>query len=185
MAKFDDTRAREVFAPHLHPAEQLKFYAYGVKQPNIMIIILLTALAIIPGIIATFMLTKNYLIGLTGSRLIILEIKSIANPEVQSITEYSLSELQSLQLKTSTGAGLLSLWSGEEKRSALEDTVDRFDVSAGLCDLGPVARLNEKTAWLVRVALVFWRITGTVAGALSVAGLPKPRFPGLVGSNLN
>ena len=74
MAKLDENKAQEVFAPHLNPGEELKHFAYGVKQPNIMIIILLTALAILPGIIATFMLTKNYLIGLTGSRLIILEI---------------------------------------------------------------------------------------------------------------
>jgi hypothetical protein len=74
-----------------------------VKQPNIFLLIVLIALAVLPGIIAVFLLTKNYLIGLTDKRFLVLQIKSINNPQVKQVTEYSLAEVRGMKVKTSTG----------------------------------------------------------------------------------
>ena len=54
----------------------------------------LFALAVVPGVIATQMLTKNYIIGLTDKRLIVLQVKSIANAELKALTEYTYGELK-------------------------------------------------------------------------------------------
>lgn len=103
MAKLNDTRIREAFAAHLEPGETLRHWAFGVKQPNILLMIPLFLLAVIPGVIAVFMLTRNYLIGLTDRRLIVLRVKSISNAEVLEVHEYPLSGLRNHAVKTSTG----------------------------------------------------------------------------------
>lgn len=104
MARPDNNNVPATFAPHLQPGEQLKYYAYGVKQPNIFLIILLIAIAILPGIIAVALLTKHYFIGLTDRRFIVLEIKSMGNHAVKQVTEYALGNLSASQVKASTGA---------------------------------------------------------------------------------
>lgn len=103
MAKITDNQVNEAFAPHLHEGETLKYWAYGIKQPNILLIIGLLALCILPGIIATALLTKNYFIGLTDRRLIILQVKSTNPGEIKEVTEYQLSELSNANASTSTG----------------------------------------------------------------------------------
>jgi hypothetical protein len=104
MAKLNDEMIVAAFKPYLKPDETLKYWAFGVKQPNIFLIILLFALAILPGIIAVFMLTKNYLVGLTETRLVVLQIKGAGNVEVKEVIEYRLEDLGKLEVKTSTGA---------------------------------------------------------------------------------
>ena len=104
MAKLTDEKIAAAFQPYLNKGETLKHWAYGVKQPNIFLIILLIALAILPGIIAVYILTKHYLVGVTDSRLIVLHVKGMGNAEVKEVIEYRLAELKTLQVKTSTGA---------------------------------------------------------------------------------
>ena len=70
MAKLTDEKSQEAFAAHLEEGESLQYWACGVKQPNIFLLIVLIALAILPGLIAVFLLTKNYLIGLTENGLL-------------------------------------------------------------------------------------------------------------------
>ncbi|MCH8202528.1 MAG: hypothetical protein IH996_05440 [Proteobacteria bacterium] len=101
MAKLDDQKIQAAFEPYLNPSEELRNWAFGVKQPNIVLILLLLLLAILPGIIAIFFLTRNYLVGLTDSRLIVLRIKM--NAEVKEMTEYGLAALRDMGVKTSTG----------------------------------------------------------------------------------
>ncbi|HEV8321398.1 MAG TPA: hypothetical protein VG389_07280 [Myxococcota bacterium] len=93
-----------VFAPHLQPGEQLRYFAYGVKQPNILLILVLVCLAVLPGLIATAILTKHFLIGLTDKRLLVLRIASMGNHGVKEVLEYPLGSLTPAQVKTSTGA---------------------------------------------------------------------------------
>lgn len=104
MAKLNDEQIQQAFAEHLHAGETLRHWAFGVKQPSILLMIPLYALALLPGVIAVLMLTKNYLIGLTESRLIVLQVKSITNAELKAVTEYDLSDLRNSTVKTSTGA---------------------------------------------------------------------------------
>ena len=60
MARFkDEAFVVNGFAPHLQPGERILHCAYGVKQPNIFLIILFLG-----GLLA-WLLTKKYLVGLT------------------------------------------------------------------------------------------------------------------------
>lgn len=94
MAKLTEDLMKETLSTHLHAGETLQHWAFGVKQPSILLMIPLFALAIIPGVIATQMLTKSYVIGLTGKRLIVLQVKSITNAELKAVSEYSLEEFK-------------------------------------------------------------------------------------------
>lgn len=93
MTKLTDDKIKLAFEQYLQGEENLKYWAFGVKQPNIFLIVLLLALFILQGIIAIFWLTKNYLIALTDNNLLVLEVASISNANVKKHTEYSLSEL--------------------------------------------------------------------------------------------
>lgn len=93
MARFNDPKVpAAAFTPYLEPGEQLKHCAYGVKQPNILLILLTGTLA------AAFM-TKEYVIGLTDRRFIVLRFKS-KNVQVQEVLEYPLSSLPPVQAST-------------------------------------------------------------------------------------
>lgn len=104
MAKLTEEKIQDAFQPVLMPGEELKYVAFGIKQPNMLMIAGLISLAILPGVIAVAMLTKNYLIGLTNKRLIILQIKSAAKAEVKQIIEYRLDEILSMDVATKTGS---------------------------------------------------------------------------------
>ena len=86
MAKLTEETIKDTFQPHLQEGEELQQVAFGVKQPNIFLLIALIACAILPGLIAVFLLTKNYVIGLTNKRFIVLKIKSMTNSEVKEVT---------------------------------------------------------------------------------------------------
>jgi hypothetical protein len=103
MAKLDDEQVGQAFAPHLHPGETLQYWAFGVKQPSILLMLPLFALAIIPGLIAVLILTKNYVIGLTENRFVVLRVKSMSNAELKEVIEYDVGELKNGSVKTSTG----------------------------------------------------------------------------------
>jgi hypothetical protein len=90
------------FKPYLEPGEELIEVAYGVKQPNMVLIAALIALAVLPGVIAVFLLTKHYVVGLTNRRLMVLRIKASNNASVREIIEYPLSNLP--PVKSSTGS---------------------------------------------------------------------------------
>lgn len=104
MAKTTREQLSAPFQPHLQPGETVQAAAYGVKQPNMILIVLLIFAAVLPGLIAILLLTKNYLVALTDRRLLVLKVKSPGNLEVKEMIEYSRAELPSLKSKTSTGA---------------------------------------------------------------------------------
>lgn len=103
MAKLTDEAMKEAFRPHLQAGEEVKHVAFGVKQPNILLIVLLIFLAILPGMIAVFLLTKNYVIGLTDRRFLVLQVASMSNAKVKAIIEYDLPALPGMKVATSTG----------------------------------------------------------------------------------
>jgi hypothetical protein len=92
MARLKDEVATQALQAHLHPGERLLHWAYGVKQPNIGLMLLLFALAILPGAIAVALMTKEYLIGLTDGRLVVLRFSG-AKVNVKEVTEYALQGL--------------------------------------------------------------------------------------------
>lgn len=100
MARYKDLIVTELLGKQLHPGEQLYHWAYGVKQPPMGLIILLTLLAVVPGAIATALMTKEYIVGLTSHRVLILRVKG-GKANVLEITEYDRRNLP--PAKTSTG----------------------------------------------------------------------------------
>ncbi len=102
MARFSDPNVpATAFTPYLEPGEQLRHWAYGVKQPSMLLILPLYLLAILPGAIAVALLTKEYIVGLTDRRFIVLRFKG-KNIDVQEVIDYPLNSLP--PLKASTGA---------------------------------------------------------------------------------
>jgi len=90
MARFKDLNVpAAAFAPYLEPGEQLRHIAFGVKQPNMLLMLPLFALAVLPGAIAVALLTKEYVVGLTDRRLIVLRFKG-KSVSVQEVLDYRL-----------------------------------------------------------------------------------------------
>ena len=101
MARFDSIGGPAApFSSCLQPGEQIRNVAYGVKQPHILLIVGLVMLAILPGLIAVALLTREYLVALTDRRIIALRIKG-RKAKVLEVLEYPLASLP--QAKTSTG----------------------------------------------------------------------------------
>lgn len=88
MAVRKDEEIKALFADHLEPGEILLHTAFGVKQPHIMMIIGLFLLGVLPGVIAAIVMTKNYFIGLTARRLIILRVKGFASPKIAEVFSF-------------------------------------------------------------------------------------------------
>jgi hypothetical protein len=102
MARFKDPNfVAAAFHPYLQPGEQLRNIAFGVKQPSMALIIPLFLLAIVPGAIATALLTKEYVVALTDRRVIVLHFKG-SQIQVQEVFEYALN--YHAPAETSTGS---------------------------------------------------------------------------------
>lgn len=101
MARYKESVVTAAFAPHLQPGETLHSHAYGVKQPSMWLILPLYALAIVPGVVAVALLTKEYLVGLTDRRVLVLRVSG-GKADVQEVTEYALGER--LPVRTSNGS---------------------------------------------------------------------------------
>lgn len=102
MARFKDPNfVAAAFHPYLQPGEQLRHIAFGVKQPSMLAMLPLFLLAIVPGAIATALLTKEYVVALTDRRFIVLHFKG-SQIQVQEVFEYALN--YHAPVETSTGA---------------------------------------------------------------------------------
>lgn len=100
MARFSDPNIpAAAFTPHLEPGEQLKHWAYGVKQPNMLLMLPLFALGVLPGVIAVAMMTKEYVVGLTDRRFIALRFKG-KKIEVKEVIAFSLNNLPAVKAAT-------------------------------------------------------------------------------------
>jgi hypothetical protein len=62
-------------ARELEPGETLRHWAYGVRQPPLVLIVLGFILGILPGVIIVAVMTKEYVVGLTDRRFIVLRFK--------------------------------------------------------------------------------------------------------------
>jgi hypothetical protein len=94
MARYNDENVPAAIRPHLQAGEELRHWAYGVKQPHVLLIAL-------TGAILTAVLTKNYIVALTDRRLLVLRFEG--SLKVAEVTEYPLSS----QLKASGSCGML------------------------------------------------------------------------------
>jgi hypothetical protein len=64
--------------------------AFGVKQPNMLLIIMLFCCFILPGAIAVVLLTKNFFVATTDGRFLVLQVKGLTKLETKGVTKYSL-----------------------------------------------------------------------------------------------
>lgn len=134
MARFNDPGVvQAAFQSALEPGETIRHVAYGVKQPPIAVIALLTALFILPGLIAIAIMTKEYVVALTDRRFIVLRFKSKAI-RVEETLAWRLDALP--PVKTSTG-GLFT-------HIAVEDPARPF--AAKFHRLGMPGQREEATA---------------------------------------
>jgi hypothetical protein len=85
-----DEEVCKVLETYLEEGETQDHWDFGVKQPNIFLVIFLFCLAILPGIIGTALLTKYYLVGLTKKRFIVVQFSGKLNPK--EMTEYKLGQ---------------------------------------------------------------------------------------------
>lgn len=101
MARFkDDQKVIDAFKPHLPAGETVQHYAYGVKQPPIILIFLLFLLAILPGAIAVALLTKEYIVATTERRFVVIRFSG-GKINVKEVLEYPLDQVRNV--KTSKG----------------------------------------------------------------------------------
>jgi hypothetical protein len=101
MARFKDTSVMQAaLQPQLEPGETLLHWAYGVKQPPIWLIVLLMIPAILPGVIAVAVMTREYVVGLTDRRFIALQFSG-SRIDVKEVRAWRLNALP--PVRTSTG----------------------------------------------------------------------------------
>jgi hypothetical protein len=81
MARFNDTNVPAAVQPHLQSGEVLRHYAFGVKPPNLLVMILV-------GPLIAALMTKNYIVALTNKRLLVLRFSGKLN--VKEVTDYPL-----------------------------------------------------------------------------------------------
>lgn len=104
MAVRTDEEIKALFSEHLEPGELLLHTAYGVKQPHLLLILGLCLLLLLPGLIAIHFLTKNYFIGLTGRRFIVLQVKGVVSSKITRVIAFNRNDLSSADIKTSENA---------------------------------------------------------------------------------
>ncbi len=99
IARYTPQTVKQALRDHLHDGETLKHHAYGVKQPHILVICALMCLAILPGVIAVALLTKEYIVGLTDRRLIVLRVSG-GKAAVREVSEYALDRMPPAKTRT-------------------------------------------------------------------------------------
>lgn len=106
MSRIDDQTVPAALQRVLQPGEQLRHYAYGVKQPNIGLILLFYAT--VGGALAVALMTKHYVVGLTDRRIVVLSLKPgfftrCHLDKVVEVFDFPLAQLPQMKVKTSTG----------------------------------------------------------------------------------
>ena len=75
MARVSAEELRAFLGAYVPEGESLDHAAYGVKQPNMLLMLPAFALAILPGVLLTQYLTRHYVIGTTDRSLVIARVK--------------------------------------------------------------------------------------------------------------
>jgi hypothetical protein len=102
MARLKHPDLQNLMKEHLEADEHLIAVAYGVKQPPMLLLILLIALAVLPGMIIVHFMTKHYFVAITNKRIFVLQTKGF-RAIVKGQFQYSYDQVRGI-VKTSTGA---------------------------------------------------------------------------------
>ena len=90
---------RAAFAPYLQPGEQLAHVANAVRQPPLWLIVILLLIGILPGVIAIAVMTKEYIVGTTDKRFIVLQFSG-GKINVQEARDWPLGALPPVTVST-------------------------------------------------------------------------------------
>jgi hypothetical protein len=110
MTKLDPAQMHGILSPSLPEGEAITHAAYGVRQPNMWLMLPAFALAIIPGVILTQILTKHYIIGTSATALVVAQVSpkwrtlSVAVDAVKSRRAIPLSDLHGQTAAVKMGA---------------------------------------------------------------------------------
>ena len=100
MRQFSDPdELAAILRPHLAPGESLRHWASGVRQPSVWLLLPLAALGIVPAVVAASLLTKDFLVGLTDRRLLVLRMGA-SGIEPAEILAYDLAALPPVTART-------------------------------------------------------------------------------------
>ncbi len=91
--------AAAVLQPHLEAGETLRHWASGVRQPSVWLLLPLAALGIVPAVVAAFLLTKDYVVGLTDRRFVVLRMGA-SGTEPAEVFAYDLAALPPVTAST-------------------------------------------------------------------------------------
>ncbi len=87
LTRYKDPVALPAFASHLRSGETLQSWAHGIKQPSMPVMLLLNLI----GPFGVALMKKEYLLGLTDQRVLLLRVKG-KKAEVLEVTEYELDK---------------------------------------------------------------------------------------------
>ena len=115
---------------HLEPGETLQCHAYGVRPTPFFLVFVLLLLGIIPGVIALAVLAREYFIGLTAEKLIVIQVSGRAKDQVKDVLIYDRQELSGLVETTRNHMYTLIQIRHPEKPLALR--CGRYDMEGNL-----------------------------------------------------
>ncbi|MGB3541776.1 hypothetical protein [Rubrivirga sp.] len=119
LIRYRDPAAQAAFAPHLRPGETLETWAYGQKMPSQVVMFLL-------GWLVQKLLTKEYLMGLTDQRVILLRVKG-KKANVLEVTEYDLGTVHPASIEIVRGFGEVTIGEGDRPFEAKFNPVEAPD----------------------------------------------------------
>ncbi len=97
MAKLTQETIAGVIQPFLEPGEQIHTSAYGAQQPSMLLVIPMLLLGLLPGLIASAMLTRYFIFALTDRRVLLLTCTS--NRRVREVREFRPGNIPQVGLK--------------------------------------------------------------------------------------
>ncbi|WP_127105230.1 hypothetical protein [Pararhodobacter zhoushanensis] len=106
MSRLTPEKMIEILTPALPQGETLEHCAYGIRQPNFLIVLPAFLLAILPGVILMQKLTKHLVVGTTQNSLVIAEIRpkwmalTFSVASVASTRVIPLAQVQDAQVKS-------------------------------------------------------------------------------------
>jgi hypothetical protein len=110
MAKLNSDEMRALVAGYLPEGETPLHVAYGIRQPNLWLIVPALVLVVLPGIILLQALTRHYVIGISENSFVCIRFRPLYRSltlQLGSVTAHRALPLASLKGKpasTSTGA---------------------------------------------------------------------------------
>ena len=102
MGKPTTEEMKAAFRPYIPAGEEITHVAYGIKQPHILLILLLVLVAVLPGLLAIMFMTRHYLIGKSSAGITVLQISGMNNLKVKQAMRFSNAELAAAEVKTSS-----------------------------------------------------------------------------------